>query len=193
MVEYPRLSPSSHAPYTNCVWNDQLSSPLQSRKEREGLRLLFFASFASCAVGNVALTMGNRYYSWRGLRVAGAAMPFTTSEQRRIIAVQTPDIEMEFSLDDGGLRSLRRAGGPNVLGYGAPRPSVDVQLGVAGEWLADRIFVRYLRHTIEERDGAVELAIVIGVGPLIVYDRYRITGTLIARRVSVVNVGEDEI
>jgi hypothetical protein len=120
-------------------------------------------------------------------------MPFTTSQHRRIIAVQTPEIAVEFSMDDGGLRALRRVDGPNLLGYGEPRPSVDVQLGVAGEWLADRIFVRYLRHTVEERDSAVELVIVIGVGPLIVYDRYHITGSLIARRVSIVNVGEDEL
>jgi hypothetical protein len=120
-------------------------------------------------------------------------MPFTISEQHRVVAVHTPEIAIEFSMDDGGLRSLRRIGGPNLIGHGEPRPSVDVQLGVAGEWLAERMFIRYLRHTVEERDGAVELVIVIGVGPLIVYDRYHITGTLIARRVSVVNVGEDEL
>jgi hypothetical protein len=120
-------------------------------------------------------------------------MSFTTNQHQRIVTVQTPDIAIEFSMDDGGLRSLRRANGPNLLGYGQPRPSVDVQLGLASEWLAERMFVRYLRHTVEERDGAVELVIVIGVGPLIVYDRYHITGTLIARRVSVVNVGEDEL
>jgi hypothetical protein len=120
-------------------------------------------------------------------------MSFTTSQNRQTAAVHTPEIELEFSIDDGGLRLLRRTGGPNVIGYGGPRPSVDVQLGIAGEWLAERVFVRYLRHTVDERDGGVELVIVIGVGPLIVYDRYRITGTLIARRISVENVGEDEL
>jgi starch synthase (maltosyl-transferring) len=120
-------------------------------------------------------------------------MLFTTSQDRRTVVVRTPDISIEFSLDDGGLRSLRRTDGPNVIGYGDPRPSIDVQLGVAGEWLADHVFVRYLRHTVEEREGAVELVIVIGIGPLMVYDRYHITGTLIARSVSAVNVGEDEV
>jgi starch synthase (maltosyl-transferring) len=120
-------------------------------------------------------------------------MPFTTSQERRIVAVHTPEIELEFSMDDGGLRSLRRVGGPNVVGYGARRPSVDVQLGMAGEWLAEEMFVRYLSHSVEERGGVVDLVIVIGVGPLMVYDRYRITGTLIARRVSVENVSEDEL
>jgi glycosidase len=120
-------------------------------------------------------------------------MPFTSSQNRRTIVVRTPEIALEFSLDDGGLRALGRISGPNLIGYGDPRPSIDVQLGVAGEWLAERVFVRYLRHTVEERDGVVELVIVIGIGPLMVYDRYRMTGTLIARRVSAVNVGEDEV
>ncbi|HEU5102040.1 MAG TPA: alpha-amylase family glycosyl hydrolase, partial [Roseiflexaceae bacterium] len=69
---------------------------------------------------------------------------------------------------------------------------IDVRYDDRG-WVADRIFIRYLNHHVDERDGGVEVVIVIGVGPLTVYDRYRITGTLIARRVSVENVGEDEL
>src|SRR4029450_12853136 len=93
---------------------------------------------------------------------------------------------------DGVAVVLQRVGVPNVLGYGVDRETIDVQLDDRG-WLADRIFIRYLNHSVDERDDAVELVIVIGVGPLKVYDRYRITGTLIARRVSVENVGEDEV
>ncbi|MEO7912899.1 MAG: alpha-amylase, partial [Roseiflexaceae bacterium] len=117
---------------------------------------------------------------------------FTTSQDHALITVVTTEITLAFSRDDGGLRMLRRAGGPNVLGYGVPRATIDVQLDDRG-WLADRIFIRYLNHFVDQRDDAVELVIVIGVGPLKVYDRYRITGSLIARRVSVENVGEDEV
>lgn len=118
---------------------------------------------------------------------------FTTSQDRHIVNVSMPEIELAFSLDDGGLRVLQRVGGPNVIGYGVECPSIDVHLGAETTWLADRVFVRYLSHTIDERDDGVELVIVIGIGPLKVYDRYRITGTLLSRRVSVENVGEDEV
>jgi starch synthase (maltosyl-transferring) len=117
---------------------------------------------------------------------------FTTSQNQELVTVTTTEITLAFSRDDGGLRVLQRAGGPNVLGYGVARATIDVQLDDRG-WLADRIFIRYLNHFVDQRDDAVELVIVIGVGPLKVYDRYRITGSLIARRVSVENVGEDEV
>jgi hypothetical protein len=120
-------------------------------------------------------------------------MPFfTTSRDSDTFAVHTPELTLAFSLEDGGLRTLRRAGGSNVIGYGAPVPSIDVQID-ARDWLAERTFVRYLNHSVEERDGAVEVVIIIGIGPLMVYDRYRITGTLIARRASLVNSGEDDV
>ena len=117
---------------------------------------------------------------------------FTTSRDQDTFTVYAPEVTLAFSLDDGGLRLLQRAGGPNVLGYGAPMPSIDIEIDERGG-LAERTFVRYLSHTVDERDGAVELVIVIGVGPLMVYDRYRITGTLIARRASVENAGDDDL
>ncbi len=117
---------------------------------------------------------------------------FTTSQNYELVTVTTTELTLAFSRDDGGLRILQRAGGPNVLGYGVARATIDVQLDDRG-WLADRIFIRYLNHFVDQRDDAIELVIVIGVGPLKVYDRYRITGTLIARRMSVENVGEDEV
>lgn len=118
---------------------------------------------------------------------------FTTHQDRQVVSVKTAEVELAFSLDDGGLRTLRRLNRPNTIGYGSTRPSVDLQVGVDGRWLSERLFVRYLDHMIDERDGNVEVTIVIGIGPLMAYDHYRITGTLIARRVTVMNVGEDEI
>ncbi|HJZ50043.1 MAG TPA: alpha-amylase family glycosyl hydrolase, partial [Roseiflexaceae bacterium] len=117
---------------------------------------------------------------------------FSISQDYELVTIATAEITIAFSRDDGGLRVLQRVGGPNVIGYGVGRATIDVRLDERG-WLADRIFIRYLNHFVDERDDAVELVIVIGIGPLKVYDRYRITGTLIARRVSVENVGEDEV
>jgi hypothetical protein len=118
---------------------------------------------------------------------------FTTTQNKHTLTVWTPEVELVFSLEDGGLRSLRRRDGVNVLGYGTPQPSIDVRVGRDGAWLAERAFVRYLRHTIEERDGIVDITLVIGIGPLMLYDRYRVTGTLIARNTTVQNVSEDEV
>ncbi|HWQ14532.1 MAG TPA: alpha-amylase family glycosyl hydrolase [Roseiflexaceae bacterium] len=119
-------------------------------------------------------------------------MAFTVSQTRELLTVRTPEVELGFSCDDGGLRVLRHGGGPNLAGHGEPRPSVDICVGGKG-WLAERVFVRYLSYTVEERDGAVEVVVVIGIGALKVFDRYRVTGSLITRRVSVENVGEDEV
>jgi len=119
-------------------------------------------------------------------------VPFAISRDQDMYTLSTREIALSFSGEHGGLRNLQRAGGPNVLGYGATCPAIDIHLDERG-WLADQIFVRYLKHSVAEHDGAIELVITIGVGPLIVEDAYRITGTLIARQIDVINVGEDRV
>jgi starch synthase (maltosyl-transferring) len=109
-----------------------------------------------------------------------------------MITIQSAAIELAFSRSDGGLRALRYRGGPSLIGYGEPRGSIDVQLG-DGSWMAERAFVRYLRHTQYEANGATQIQIVIGLGPLVVYDSYQIRGDLIMRRVRVQNVGDDPL
>src|SRR5689334_16700870 len=97
--------------------------------------------------------------------------PFTLSRDQDLCILTTPELLLAFSLEHGGLRALQRSGGPNVLGYGPPRPAIDILLDERG-WLADQIFVRYLKHTVAEHNGVVELVIMIGIGPLIAEDRY---------------------
>ncbi len=118
--------------------------------------------------------------------------PFAISRDQDIYTLNAAEITLAFSAEHGGLQRLQRAGGPNLIGYGTPCPAIDIQLDERG-WLADQIFVRYLKHSVAEQDGAVELVITIGVGPLIVEDHYRITGTLIARHLVIRNVGEDRV
>lgn len=118
--------------------------------------------------------------------------PFSTNRDQYRVTLTTPDLTLAFSIDDGGLRELRRNGGPNLLGHGKPISTIDVRLNDRG-WLADRLFVRYLRHTIVEHPHAIELVITTGVGPLVADDRYWITGTLIARQMTIANVGEDSV
>jgi starch synthase (maltosyl-transferring) len=118
--------------------------------------------------------------------------PFAIGRDHDTYTLTTPEIALAFSGEHGGLQSLQRAGGPNVLGYGVACPAIDIHLDERG-WLADQIFVRYLKHSVAEHDGAIDLVITIGVGPLIVEDSYRITGTFVARHLDIRNVGEDRV
>ncbi len=118
---------------------------------------------------------------------------FTLIQNNDTVTLTTAEIELSFSREDGGLRGLRRVGGLNMLGHGNPYPSLDVQVGADSTWIAERVFVRYLQHSVEERDGGVDLVIVVGIDSLMLYDRYHITGALLTRRVSVVNVSDDAL
>ncbi len=117
-------------------------------------------------------------------------MPFHIIHEANQIVIQTSDLELAFGRESGGLTRLRRPGGPSVLGHGPAAPGLDVRLG--GRWLGQGGFVRYLNYRVSEHDGGVELVISIGLGPLRVYDRLWITGTLLVRTVTVENVGPDE-
>jgi hypothetical protein len=118
---------------------------------------------------------------------------FAVAQDYYQLKITTAQLAIGFSLDDGGLRSLQRLDGPPLIGFGQVRPTFDLKVGRDGAWIAERTMIRYLRHMIDERDQAVELTMVIGLGPLMIYDRYRIHGTSISRRLTINNVSEDEI
>jgi starch synthase (maltosyl-transferring) len=119
-------------------------------------------------------------------------MPFMHTQTREQFVVNCDALTIGFSRDDGGLRSLRRSGGPELAGHGEPRPSLDIALRDRG-WLGERTVVRYLNHRVEERDGGVEIVVAVGLGPLIVYDCYVVGGALVTRHLSIKNVGEDDV
>ncbi|HEY1012291.1 MAG TPA: alpha-amylase family glycosyl hydrolase [Herpetosiphonaceae bacterium] len=104
--------------------------------------------------------------------------------------VGTAEVELGFSLDSGMLTLLRRPGGANCICVGGADATVDVQLTQG--WLGEKAFARYLGHSIAEEDGAVVLVIQIGLAMLRLHDTYRLTGTLVARSISVENTGLTE-
>jgi len=117
---------------------------------------------------------------------------YTVRSTRHTFAVTLDELELEFSLEDGGLRALRRPGEPDMIGRGAYHAGIDVSLAETG-WLTERSFARYLNHILYNIPGGVEIVVVIGLGPLKIYDRYRVVGSLITRRISLENAGEDEL
>lgn len=117
----------------------------------------------------------------------------TVTESTQVLTFRTAEVELSIAKDDGGLRSLRRVGGPNLIGHGDHQAAVDIKVGSDSTWLANRVFVRYLRYSTVEHGDSVEVIIVIGIGPLMISDTFQITGTLIARSIRVQNVSEDQI
>lgn len=117
---------------------------------------------------------------------------YTVRSTRHTFTVTLAELELEFSLEDGGLRALRRPGEPDVIGRGTPYPGIDVSLAETG-WLTERSFARYLNHTLYSFSGGADIVVVIGLGPLKIYDRYRVTGSLVTRRISLENAGDDEL
>lgn len=118
--------------------------------------------------------------------------PYTVHTDSDRLTVRTAELELIFSLDDGGLRGLNRPGAPSLLGYGTPLPTLDVCLVDKG-WLAERMFVRHLHSDVSEDADSVIVTITSGIGPLIAHDVYRLLGTQVLRSLSLTNVAEDPV
>lgn len=118
---------------------------------------------------------------------------FSLDEKLRLVILRTPELELAWSREDGSLRTLSHADGSSVIGYGTLQAGVDVALNGPDKWLNDRSFARYLTHQCVQHGDAVEVTLIIGLGLLKLYDRYRITGNLIARQLTIQNVNTDEV
>ncbi len=118
---------------------------------------------------------------------------FTLQETLRLITVRTAVLELVWSREDGALQGLRRLTASGIMRYGPPQTAVDVALNGPDRWLSSRFFARYLTHQCQEHDGAIEMTISIGLGLLKLYDCYRITDDLVARRISIQNVDTQHI
>jgi starch synthase (maltosyl-transferring) len=87
----------------------------------------------------------------------------------------------------GALTTLQWGDGPDALGHGAGQPPILPAVDLAYRPLDAQ--PRYLSHELV--DG--ELIIQIGLGPLVLHDRYRTSGDLIERRVRVENASDEEV
>lgn len=118
---------------------------------------------------------------------------FELTETFQKVTLRTPELELSWSSEDGALRVLRRLEGLSVIGHGPAVPAVDVALGSASSWLAERSFVRYLSHHHTFEEDSAEVTIVVGLGPLVIHDVYRVTGALVTRQVMIENVSLDAV
>lgn len=118
---------------------------------------------------------------------------FELSETPQLISLRTPIFELAWSRDDGALRVWRYRDSDNIVGYGAGSAGLNVAVGGPDQWLSKRSFARFLYHRYEQDDDTAHLTIVVGLGPLKLYDHYAISGELITRQVTIENVGLDEL
>jgi hypothetical protein len=95
-----------------------------------------------------------------------------------------------WSRGTGSLTLLRLSEGVNLLAAAEIPASVDVALDSAEGWLSQRSFARFLRYSFEPEQGSCIATIEVGLGPLIIADRYEILGQHVRRSVRVVNAGD---
>lgn len=108
-----------------------------------------------------------------------------------LLVISAGTVVLTFSRVHGGLVALAIADGTRFSASDTVSPALDVCLGDRG-WLCERTFSRYLGHHVHSNDGGTTVAIMIGLGPLRITDRYTVTGTLIARSIEVENVSDDD-
>jgi starch synthase (maltosyl-transferring) len=97
------------------------------------------------------------------------------------------DYRLRIDPATGALTTLQLGDGPDALGHGAGSFPILPAVDLAYQPLDAQ--PRYLSHELIDN----ELVVRIGLGPLVLHDRYRAAGGLIARRVRVENASRVEV
>ncbi len=121
-------------------------------------------------------------------------MSYEFYEQTDQIILRTACYELGWSTDSGALHTFRRHNSLNVLGYGPPSAGIDVALGSPNNWITTQTFSRYIWHRLTvEADDRLQMTIIVGLGPLKIFDHYLLGGEVIERWVEIENVSGDDL
>ncbi|WP_322489273.1 alpha-amylase family glycosyl hydrolase [Chloroflexus sp.] len=120
-------------------------------------------------------------------------MSYELSEQADHIILRTNEYTLGWSTDSGALIHLQRHDSLNVLGHGPPIAGVDVALGGPANWITSRTFARYLWHRVSVNDDRLVMTIIVGLGPLKIFDHYQIGCETIKRWIEIENVSGDDL
>ncbi|MDW8402742.1 alpha-amylase family glycosyl hydrolase, partial [Chloroflexus sp.] len=120
-------------------------------------------------------------------------MSYELSEQLDQIVLHTGNYTLGWSTDSGALVHLQRHGSPNVLGHGPAIAGVDVALSGPANWITAKTFARYLWHRVSADENQVVMTVFVGLGPLKIFDHYRIACDAITRWIEIENVSGDDL
>ncbi len=120
-------------------------------------------------------------------------MSYELSEQPDQIILRTNDYTLGWSTDSGALIHFQRHDSLNVLGHGPAVTGVDVALGDPANWITSRTFARYLWHRVSANDDQIVMTVIVGLGPLKIFDHYQIGCDAIKRWIEIENVSGDDL
>jgi len=121
-------------------------------------------------------------------------MSYELYEQTDQIMLRTARYELGWSTDSGALHTLRLHNSLNVLGYGLPGAGIDVALGSPNNWITAQTFARYIWYRLAVKaDDRLQMTIIVGLGPLKIFDHYLLEGEVIERWVEIENVSGDDL
>lgn len=120
-------------------------------------------------------------------------MSYELYEQSDQIILRTDTYELGWSTENGALVRLQQHDGPNVLGFGPVIAGIDIALGGATNWITAQTFTRYIWHRLSMQEHRPVMTIIIGLGPLKLFDHYRIDGEVIERWIEIENVSGDDL
>ncbi len=120
-------------------------------------------------------------------------MSYELSEQPDRIILRTEHYTLAWSTDSGALIHLQRPDSLNVLGFGPAAAGIDIALGGPTHWITAQTFARFLWYRVHTSDDQLVMTIIVGLGPLKLFDRYCITADALERWVEIENVSGDEL
>ncbi|MFN3374167.1 MAG: alpha-amylase, partial [Chloroflexus sp.] len=120
-------------------------------------------------------------------------MSYELSEQPDQIILRTNDYTLGWSTDSGALIHFQRHDSLNVLGHGPAVAGVDVALGDPANWITSRTFARYLWHRVSANNDQMVVTVIVGLGPLKIFDHYQIGCDAIKRWIEIENVSSDDL
>ncbi len=120
------------------------------------------------------------------------AIAYELCEQSDQIILRAESYTLGWSTESGALIRCERNGSPNALGHGPATAGIDLALNSPTNWITAQTFARYIWHRLRQDGDHLVMTIIIGLGPLKIFDHYQIGRDIITRWIEIENVSSDD-